>query len=481
MKIKMLNVWLVGVLTMMGAKAGANAGPVVTTLVSFFGTNGSIPLAGLIQAKDGNFYGTTSAGGTNHNPSSYGTIFKMSAVGIHTLLYSFTGTNDGIGPDAALAEGGDGNFYGSTYQGGATVKLISGAFPSGGFGTLFKIGTNGVLTTLVSFNDTNSAYPSTGNALVKGYDGGIYGTTYGGNYDGGVAFRVTTNGEFSNLAMFTNRFPGANPRSLLLGKDCNFYGITGLGGQFGLGAVFQFMTNGMLNTLVSFDGTNGWNSPNSFGPPGRNLSNMVQDQNGVIYGATYNGGQYYPNGPSLGSVFKLETNGTLSAVAYFQGTNGINPNGIVLAADGNLYGTTLTGGEHGSGTIFEIVSNSFVKTLYSFAGQGDGGNPNGLIQGNDGNFYGTTQSGGASIYGTVFRFSLPLQPIIQKVVQTTGTITFTWNSVAGQNYQAQYSTDLNSTNWNNLSSSVIATNGAMSASDSLGLDAQRYYRVALLP
>jgi uncharacterized repeat protein (TIGR03803 family) len=103
------------------------------------------------------------------------------------------------------------------------------------------------------------------------------------------------------------------------------------------------------------------------------------------------------------------------------------------------------------------------------------------MQGVDGNFYGVTQGGGSAGSGIIFRLSVPMPPVFQTVSQTNGTITFIWSAVATQIYQVQYNTDLNSTNWNNLGSTITATNATAVASDSIGSDSQRFYRALLLP
>jgi uncharacterized repeat protein (TIGR03803 family) len=135
-----------------------------------------------VQGSDGNFYGTTEAGGTNE----VGTVFQISTGGTLTSLYSFIGTNDGANPEAGLALGSDGYFYGTTEAGGAYTDQNGE-----GYGTVFKISTNGTLTSLYSFTGGNDgAYPYAG--LVQGSDGSFYGTTEGGGQGGaGTVFRLT--------------------------------------------------------------------------------------------------------------------------------------------------------------------------------------------------------------------------------------------------------------------------------------------------
>ena len=164
-------------------------------------------------------------------------------------LCSFSGTN-GAYPRAALTQGNDGSFYGTTESGGCCAS-----------GTVFKVTTNGTLTSLVSFSGTNGAWPQA--ALTLGNDGSFYGTTYVlGSNDAGTVFQVTTNGTLTTLVFFSNT-NGSHPYApLTLGADGNFYGTTQnggstvTGGATGNGTVFKVTTNGTLTTLVSFNATN---------------------------------------------------------------------------------------------------------------------------------------------------------------------------------------------------------------------------------
>jgi len=259
--------------------------------------NGAYPCGALAFDIEGNFYGTTECGG---NGSEDGTVFEVTIHEGVTTLVSFKGTN-GVYPVAGLTLGNDGNFYGTTYYGGSY-----GGYQ--GYGTVFKMTTNGKLTTLVSFAYTNGAYPSA--ALTLGTDGNFYGTTrYGGitnsTYytDGmGTVFKVTTNGTLTTLVFF-NYTSGALPNgALTLGSDGNFYGTTEAGGNinlnrgYGYGTVFKVTTNGTLTTLVSFACTNG-----AFPMAGLTLGT-----DGNFYATTMGGGignSTHPNG--LGTVFRL--------------------------------------------------------------------------------------------------------------------------------------------------------------------------------
>jgi len=243
----------------------------VLVLYAFTNADGMNPYADLCAGQDGNFYGTTVGGGTN---GGFGTVFKVTTNGLLTSLVSFAGTN-GSFSHSELAQGNDGNFYGTTAGGG-----------DNGYGTVFVVTTNGLLTSLVPFADTNGAFPYS--SLTMGNDGNFYGTTYygGSNNILGTIFRVTTNGVLTSLASFNNT-NGANPiAGLTLGSDGNFYGTTVNGGSSNLGTAFQITTNGVLNSLVSFNNTNGAN-PHAGWTPG---------SDGNFYGTTANGGGATTNG-----------------------------------------------------------------------------------------------------------------------------------------------------------------------------------------
>src|SRR5271166_1721646 len=172
----------------------------LTTLAAFAGPNGANPQSTLIQGIDGNLYGTTYNGGANKNcaDGGCGTVFKVTTGGMLTTLYSFCpqkGCPDGANPYAGLVQGSDGNFYGIATGGGAKQ-----------FGAVFKITPVGKFTTLYSFcqqrNCPDGAYPQA--ALVQGSDGNFYGTTTaaGANGRGGTVFKITPSGMFTTLYSF---------------------------------------------------------------------------------------------------------------------------------------------------------------------------------------------------------------------------------------------------------------------------------------
>jgi uncharacterized repeat protein (TIGR03803 family) len=344
----------------------------LTTLASFNSTNGANPSAALTLGSDGNFYGTTRHGGmvNSQNPSGMGTIFKVTTNGLLTTLACFNETN-GTQPEAGLTLGNDGNFYGTTVYGGMTNASLSL-----GYGTVFKVTTNGVLTTLAMFRRTNGYGPAAG--LTTGSDGRFYGTTSGGSngHTTGTLFRITTNGTLQTLFFFggTN---GSRPNALTMGVDGILYGTTQSGGSHGHGTMFKVTTNGGFSTVVSFD-TN-------------RAHTLTLGNDGNFYG--------------VGSgVVKAENNGTITKLASFDSTNGSSPSSLTLGNDGNFYGTASSGGSGGAGTVFRVTTNGVLTTLVSFD-RPNAANPNFLTRGNDENFYGTTRCGGSGHNGTIFQIT----------------------------------------------------------------------------
>ena len=374
------------VLNLMGV---TSSGVALETLYSF-ATNspqGCLPFGGLIQANNGSFYGTACGGGSH----GFGTVFRMDTNGVVSLVYTFQNGSDGSYPYAALVQGTNGLLYGTASYGGAT-----------GDGTVFRMSTNGTGTVAWSLTSASSGSLPYG-GLVQGRDGNFYGTTYYSNaaaaWGYGTVFKATANGILTRTHSF-NHEEGANPSSTLVqGVDGNFYGTARTGGtNGGLGTIFKITPAGILTPLFSFANTNG-------AVP---FAGLVQDNGGTFYGTTTAGGAY-----GRGTVFKLAADGLFTSLYSFTGGNdGSNcAGGLLLASDGNLYGTTVSGGVYGLGTMFRISPDGTLATLVSFDGY-QGANPYcTLIQGTDGRLYGTTQNGGANGWGAIFRLSLdsPLQ------------------------------------------------------------------------
>jgi uncharacterized repeat protein (TIGR03803 family) len=388
------------------ASAIALSAQVLSTLHTFAGSpgDGSEPLAGLVQDNDGNFYGTTWQGGAHGD----GVVFKITPSGTPVTLYSFCSQDncvDGSEPVAGLVQATDGNLYGTTVSGGAN-----------GAGTVFRMTPSGALSPLYSFcsqnNCADGAAPSS--TLLQATDGNFYGTTlYGGASNAGVVFKMTPNGTLSPLYSFcsqSNCADGANPHAgLWQGTDGNLYGTTLYGGNVNdscetntCGTVFKITLAGALSTLYKFCSEAGC-ADGSYPDAA-----LVQATDDNFYGTTSG---YGANGGG-GTVFKMTSSGTLTALYSFCSLSGCADGnepqaGLVQASDGDFYGTTFGGGANNSGTVFRITLSGALTTLYSFcslSGCADGSYPGaGVVQARDRNLYGTTSFGGANSDGTVFR------------------------------------------------------------------------------
>jgi len=417
----------------------------VTKLVDFTGSNGSTPVGSLMQGTDGNFYGTTSAGGISKSycgSNGCGTIFKMTPQGELTTFYQFCSQfqsnqcRDGIQPLAGLVQGIDGNFYGATRAGGA-----------GDVGTVFRITLQGTLTTLYSFC-TGKGTCRDGNwpqGLVQGPDGSFYGvTSQGGVQDHGTIFKITPDGIFTSLYTFCTSLQspcpdGSYPNGpLVFGNDGDLYGTTLHGGNADdgdAGTIFKVTASGQLTQIYSFNGAGG-----AYPEAG-----LVQGTDGNFYGTAAFGAN---NSNSYGTVFQVTPNGSLTVLYSFCSqdacTDGFALEAPVMqATDGNFYGTTFYGGDQSSdGTIFKVTSQGAFSTLHAFNGD-DGSNPqSGLVQGTDGAFYGLTTAGGAYGQGTVFKLELQLNLTLQVSRIGNGSVTSGDNKInCGSVCYADYNFD----------------------------------------
>jgi uncharacterized repeat protein (TIGR03803 family) len=355
-------------------------------LHSFSGPDGSGPSAGLVQAADGNLYGTTVNGGPG-----LGTVFRLTLAGEFQMIAAFIYTN-GSRPYPGLTLGPDGNLYGVATYGGLT-NLYAGLGP----GTIFRVTTNGTLTTLAFLNGTNgeACYAQ----LLLGSDGNFYsGTDEGGTYGSGTYFKVSTAGGLTTLTNIRDFTQGLDPNGPFLEiADGTFIGTTVWGGPsspaapYGAGTVFSLTTNGVLNRVAAFDGITG----------GRPQGIMLADD-GNFYGTTMD--------PEPGTIFRMTPDGTLTALYFFSGWDGTLPRaGPIQASDHFLYGTTSGGGTGGGGfyggTVFRLDMQGHLETLVSFNGTNGSGPDCRLCQASDGDLYGTTYTGGANFLGTVFRIS----------------------------------------------------------------------------
>lgn len=314
----------------------------------------------------------------------------------YSVLHAFSGNGDGAGPfQAPLTQDGAGNFYGTTNYGGSSscsTDIVQGC------GTIFKIDKTGRHTVLYSFTGgADGRNPYAG--LIRDAAGNLYGTTAGGFVDGnapyGNVFELSSNGVLTVLYSFRGGSDGAFPTGGLV-RDAagNLYGITNEGGFFSLGTVFKIDSTHHESVLYSFRGV-----PDDGEHP--TYETLVMDAGGNLYGTTYGGGTF-----DQGTVFKLNANTGAEQVLYSfanGGDGGLPYSGLLLDAQGNLYGVTSQGGGAGAGTVFKIDASGQESLLYKFAGGRDGIFPMGaLVRDSRGNFWGTTLYGGRNNFGTVF-------------------------------------------------------------------------------
>jgi uncharacterized repeat protein (TIGR03803 family) len=407
-----------------GAGAAALPAQTFTPLHTFDYTDGDLPQGKLLQATNGDLYGTTFEGGANTNvlcvsSGSCGTIYKITPGGALTTLYNFcsqSNCTDGANPQRALIQATNGNLYGTTVAGGTHASCFNGE----SCGTIFKITPGGTLTTVYNFcsqsNCTDGTFPE--GELVQTADGTFYGTTSsGGDANGdGTVFKISPSGVLTTLHTFDGTDGDGPTGGLVLAANGNFYGTTLDGGANGDGTVFEITPNGTFTALHSFDGTDG-SSP---GPE------LVQGTDGDLYGITQIAGA---NGPVDGTVFKITPSGTLTTLYNFCSqsncVDGETPvAGLIQATDGEFYGVTALGGANSRGTVFKITSSGTLTTLYSFCPQtgcATGQTPEArLVQDTDGTFFGTTWIGGDTTgscghfgCGTVFSLSVGLKPFVE--------------------------------------------------------------------
>lgn len=326
----------------------------------------------------------------------------MASAQTFTKLVDFTNLNGADPFHTSLIQGFDGNLYGTTAYGGKFSCP-----PNGGCGTVFSLSEDGKITRNFSFDGTDGAYPFGG--LIQTSNGALFGTTSSGGLSaqGGSVFEFTPAGKLVTIHSFcsqTSCVDGDSPSaSLLHARDGNFYGATCQGGEFNNGTIYKLSPSGVFTSLHSFNGVGDGSCP--YGP-------LMQAANGQIYGTTSGGGS-----DQYGTVFAIAASGSVKSLYVFAGPpfDGAYPHGgLVQAADGSLYGTTLLGGscpaapQAGCGTIFKISAAGTLTLTYNFCANGnpcyDGQSPaDGLVLGSDGNLYGTTAfGGGVANAGTIF-------------------------------------------------------------------------------
>ena len=369
--------------------------PLPYAVIHSFATDGKgvYPKSGLMGDGAGNFYGTTFYGGTNDR----GTAYKVTSSGTVTVLHSFVSASNALGlifgPETGLVADGNGNFFGTTYVGGANS-----------LGTVYKITSEGNFSVLHAFSGGSSDGSMPRAELVAYGAGDFYGTTIrGGANDTGTVYKITDAGDFTLLHSFGTGAEGSHPNSPLLADGVgNFYGTSYDGGANGFGTVYKITAAGDFRLLHSFVPDRDGKNPKS---------GLVSDGLGNFYGTASTGG---PN--DRGTAYKITENGDFTLLHSFNpfiysesGNDGAGPIGVLVPDGlGNFYGTTEQGGAYSRGTVYKMTGKGLVTVLHAFGAIDDGAYPSsGLVSDSSGYLYGTTNDGGANNLGTVFR--IPMQ------------------------------------------------------------------------
>ncbi len=334
---------------------------------SFAAPEGANPAAGLDNnasdylAAGSPQIGTTQNGGASGN----GTLYIITASGAVTVAHSFTGGADGANPTSRITAFTDGNYYGTTQNGGTK-----------GFGTIFK------------YAPKTRAFTT-----IHEFTGGAD----GGNPAAGLSIRIVRSSSASAPARKLTQPEFTKLANSTVSVDKVLYGVTTVGGNGGGGTIYSVAPSGTFNTLYNFTNGADGSAP---------VAELTPDANGNLYGTASNGGS-----AGVGTVFVLAPGNKFSVIQdFYVDANGNEPAGatplapITVAFNGALYGTASAGGANGFGEVFKIAGGTFTD-IHDFTGA-DGSSPQGkLLDGLDGNLYGTTFFGGPNGDGVLFKIA----------------------------------------------------------------------------
>ncbi|MBA3914921.1 MAG: hypothetical protein H0X25_13955 [Acidobacteriales bacterium] len=375
-------------------------------IYSFAGDeDGEYPDTDLVLDKAGNIYGTTVLGGDFGS----GTVFMLSRSGngwSHTVLYDFTSGKDGGQPYKGVTLDAQGNLYGTTVTGGTGSC-------EGGCGVAYKLtNSSGVWTQTVlhSFTGGNDG-SGPGNALTIDPAGNLFGMTpIGGAFGLGTIYQLHPRSDGSYAFRVIHQFAGgiegssASAGRLLLDQTGNLYGVTTVGGIHESGMAFELVRSPQgfqYKDLYNFHGV-----PESGFP----YSALVRDSTGHLYGTTY-----YAGANNLGSVYELTYHaGIWQQDLLYSFTAGIDANSpignLVVGSTGKLYGASSEGGTATVGTIFQLSRDGngqwTESVVYNFQGSPDAALPyDGMVGDGQGNYYGATVRGGVADEGAIYQFT----------------------------------------------------------------------------
>jgi len=315
----------------------------LTVLHQFvFSTDGNGPIAGLIQASDGNLYGTAAANGVG----GWGTLFRIHLDGTgFTVLHNFTNGTDGGNPNSALIQGTDGFLYGTCYTGGTGTN-----------GALYKIALDGTGFTAIHemISVTDGDRPT---GLIEASDGRLYGETYSGTtLGGGGIFSLNLDGSgFTVVRSFVAANEGAyGVVPLIQASDGRLYGATSFAGPsnsggLGTGTVFGINLDGTGVAVLKSGNSNTGDTYVS--------ASLMQAADGKLYGTFYGTGTSL--NPSAVFSVNLDGSGLTTVRAMTNATDGYNPGGkLFQGSDGTIYGTAENGGASSTGTLYILYSSA---------------------------------------------------------------------------------------------------------------------------
>jgi uncharacterized repeat protein (TIGR03803 family) len=372
------------------------------------------PSGPLAQGRDGNLYGT----GVNRGANTRGGVFRITPSGRETLLVSFPNSFT-EGSCLGLTLGMDGNFYGTCFGGGAH-----------NFGLFYRVTPAGVLTDLYDFTVNGVGIQG---APVLGADGNFYGSTSAGFY------RITPAGVYKNLFTLNGSIGDSLPSVLNAGSDGNFYGTiataSGVGNQ---GGVFRLTSAGAFNLIYGFDSS----SPVGSGPS----LGVTMGSDGKLYGTTGAGGAN-----SNGTIYTMTTAGGAATALHninniTEGANGTGGNGedsenlLFQASNGNFYGANFGGGSGNQGGLYELTSKDVFSGFLFLPATNTtiGTNPGGpLMQHTNGTIFGINDSNGPNeADGVFFSLNIGASPFIRLVMPVYTGTEATQVGILGQGFKS---------------------------------------------
>ena len=404
------------------------ASEVVLHSFRLVGRKGLTPSGNLAFDRQGNLYGTASNGGTPtpQYTGGAGVIYRLDNSGHQTVLYQFTGGAGGGAPTTGVTSDAAGNLYGTLSDGGNINACSGGGFT--GCGLVYRLSAAGQYTVVYTFNGgTDGAIP--GSDVITDAAANLYGTTtYGGNESAcfgqfgafepppgcGVVYQVDANAQQTVLYTFTGGADGGEPAAgVVEDASGNLYGTTVTGGDLidcpayedtraGCGVVFKLSSTGQYSVLYTFTGGADGAAP---------YAGVTLDSAGNLYGTTDAGG-----GSGYGVLYKIEANGQFGVLHSFAPEDAKGPSRLTVDAEGNIYGASRAGGTSNAGVVFEFTATGQFVSLYSFSVGIDGYEPSSpVLRDSHGNLYGTTGFGGKGGFGAVYR----LDPAGQETVLTS--------------------------------------------------------------